>query len=264
MGGHVEGREAASGASDRKRRAQALACEIGDDGSQSLSSGRGQTAGSPVDVTVEMKRGSNCYPHAGTMMSRCHDVKPAPQSRDSRGRVRSDHRQPRGVRSVLSRHNRERVGGKVDTAAAVVQDKPQKHDSWRQGRLPPILGLNRRIAFLAPGERIVECTGCGEPGKPERLTMIDNRLRRGIEDGIGLRRVGRPRRDQAYALTRRKRIERNRRLAHQGRQRDEDWILVCGVACAKFLRHHQRSARKTAAQALAKDRLFRDRLQSVD
>ena len=162
----------------------------------------------------------------------------------------------------LSRHDGQRIRGEVDTTATVMQDKPQKHNSRGCGRLPWVFGRGRSVAFITPGHGFAECAGGDKPGNPKGLTMIHKGLRRRIEDWIRLCRIGRPRGNQAYGLTGRKRIERSRRVAHQGRQRHQGWILVCGVACAEFLRHHERSACKTTAQPLAEDGLLRAKIKS--
>jgi hypothetical protein len=67
--GHVECREAVPGPPSRKRRGQALARKVRDHGSESPSSRRSQTAGSPVNVFIEVKCGSNRYAHEDKMMS---------------------------------------------------------------------------------------------------------------------------------------------------------------------------------------------------
>ena len=69
IGGHVESREAVPGPSGRKRRVQALAREIRDDGSQSPSSRRSQTAGGPINIAIKVKCGSNGCAHEDNMMS---------------------------------------------------------------------------------------------------------------------------------------------------------------------------------------------------
>jgi len=68
VGGHVESRKAAPGPSRRKRHGQALARQIRDDGSESPSPRRSQTAGSPVDVFIEVKCGSDGCAHEDNMM----------------------------------------------------------------------------------------------------------------------------------------------------------------------------------------------------
>ncbi len=74
IGGHVESREAVPGPSGRKRRTEALARKIRDDGSETPAPRCSQTAGGPVDIAIEVKCGSNRCAHMANVMSRCHDV----------------------------------------------------------------------------------------------------------------------------------------------------------------------------------------------